>query len=113
MHILKFFIFSAATLFVSNVFAQPRTVIMKNAYVIVCGQVPGCAPRIYQEDNPESDFLLDPRYVKSFLESHKVDGNLSSHVLVREALGVVVKEKGHSPNPSIEFEVFKAISLFE
>lgn len=103
----------STVLLTSHSFAANKTVVLKNVHITVCGQVPGCAPRIY-EDGDRNNYLIDQKYAQEFLNKHQVEGNApENHVAVKEALGVVVKEKGHFPNPTVEFEVFKAISIFE
>lgn len=89
-------------------------VIKKDAVIFTCPKdVMGCAPSISFDQGAE-DALLDQSYSQAILKKH---GHLQSEdaksIDVREAMGILVEEKGHFPNPMVKRKVFKPIRIIE
>lgn len=87
--------------------------IFKDVDISICAaQLEGCAS--YMTTSAGSGYLVDQDYAKSFLKKHKhLTAETTKNISVKEVMGVVVKERGHFPNPMAEFTVIKAISIIE
>jgi len=87
---------------------------LKDVAINLCPKgMAGCYPTV-TIGQEKSRYLLGRGYAEEFLKKH---GNLvitsPKSVKVKEIMGVVVVEKGHFPNPNVEFEVFKTIRIVE
>lgn len=84
----------------------------QKATIHVCpARMAGCVDRIQMGDK---SYILD--YVGNAYETiQKIVGNNRFHNVrttdVGKVLGFVVTEKGHMPNPTVEFQVFKVMSI--
>jgi len=82
----------------------------RDAVIHVCPPVIGCATRIVIDEN---EYLLDPlgsakEEVQTIIEAYRAAGLTETQP--GTVTGFFVKEKGHFPNPTVEFKVFKVLT---
>jgi hypothetical protein len=96
------------------VFAKVKHTTFTNVTIKVCDEkLMGCANRLVIKGK---EYLIDPitpsantKYLNVVSESR--DDNKLEQVL-KYAKGYIKKEKGHFPNPTAEFEVFKLSDIY-
>lgn len=90
-----------------------RVIYDADAVIQVCQKgVVGCAHKIVIDGD---EYLVDALGKSTREDYEAIIGNHQFHkqkeTLPGKAVGFIVREKGHFPNPTVEFNVFKAISL--
>lgn len=107
-------LFASAFVLSISAFADQELIIEDKATIKVCQKgVMGCANRIIIQGNP---------YIISYNEASNVENGITNLITAMvsacksmnvkvtpefQAEGFFAKEKGHMPNPTVEFDVFK------